>query len=171
MNFIHRLTKFKQIIAYGLLFLGLAAGTTHADDSRESLDALNAALPDSVTTEGKVVYVDFWASWCVPCRHSLPWMQELYNKYHGEGLEIVAVNVDKNREPAERFLAENRISFPVVFDSTASLARLYQLEVMPSTFIYGRDGRLKSETRGFQEEDTDDLDHTVLGLLSEGMKE
>src|SRR4029078_4050052 len=64
---------------------------------------------------GKVVYVDFWASWCGPCRRSFPWMNELVQRYAGQGLAIVAINVDKKRGDAERFLAQFPASFTVVF--------------------------------------------------------
>jgi cytochrome c biogenesis protein CcmG/thiol:disulfide interchange protein DsbE len=72
---------------------------------------------------GKIVYVDFWASWCGPCRQSFPWMNEMLGKYQAQGLEIVAINLDTGRAEADEFLAKNPASFTVLFDPTATLPR------------------------------------------------
>src|SRR5438552_16018809 len=82
--------------------------------------ALPTAAGDTVSLErlrGKVVYVDFWASWCGPCRRSFPWMNEMQRRYGSHGLSIVAINVDKKRADASRFLTETPAEFTVVYDS------------------------------------------------------
>src|SRR5205807_6899132 len=82
--------------------------------------ALPTAAGDSVSLEhmrGRVVYVDFWASWCGPCRRSFPWMNEMQRRYGDRGLTIVGVNVDKRRPEADRFLGQVPASFTIVFDA------------------------------------------------------
>ena len=140
----------------------------HAEKPPDSPDFIQQILPDSTSLQGKVVYIDFWASWCVPCRHSFPWMQELYREYHGRGFEIIAVNVDKDHAAALKFLKENPASFPIVFDSTGAIAKKYNLDAMPTSFIYGRTGKLETTHRGFKRDEVDGVDDTVLRLLREG---
>jgi thiol-disulfide isomerase/thioredoxin len=99
---------------------------------------------------GKVVLVDFWASWCVPCRRSFPWMNTMQTKYQDDGLVIVAVNVDNDLEAANRFLTEFPPKFQVHFDADKSLARKYEVVAMPSSFLIGRDGRVVTKHLGFK---------------------
>ncbi len=153
-----------------IIFL-LTLPVAQAGESTDSVNAIREALPDSVSLDGKVVYVDFWASWCVPCRQSFPWMQKIYDKYHRDGLEIVAVNVDKDHAAAMKFLQEHEAAFSILFDSTGSLAKLYELEAMPSSFIYDRDGHLVQRNQGFRQEETEGVERTVQTLLKQGASE
>ncbi len=160
----HRI--YSLVLTATLLLIVLATTGSAFAAPPETLKELSEAVPDSVSLEGQVVYVDFWASWCVPCRSSFPWMKTLYDKYEKQGLEIIAVCVDKDHEAAARFLAENPAPFPVVFDSTGHLAELYELEAMPTSFLYNRSGELVSQHRGFRKEESDDLATGILELLA-----
>ena len=100
--------------------------------------------------DGKVVVVDFWASWCVPCRRSFPWMNEMHEKYADDGLVIIAVNVDREGENAATFLAKYPAKFNIIYDPKAELAKEYDVEVMPSSFIIGRDGQMLERHTGFK---------------------
>lgn len=133
----------------------------------ETIAAVDSALADSTTLTGKVVYVDFWASWCVPCRKSYPWMRELAAKYHDRGFEVVTVNVDKDKALADKFLAEVKTALPVIYDPKGGLAKLYELKVMPTSFIYGRDGALKATHEGFHPSDGAELESFIENLLKE----
>ena len=159
--------KTARLLFIILLVSICATGISHAKNPPDSIDAIRAILPDSTALDGKVVYVDFWASWCVPCRHSFPWMQDLYERYRQKGFEIVAVGVDKDHKAALKFLGDIDPSFTVVFDSTGDLAKRYGLDAMPTSFVYGRDGRLALQNRGFRQEETDSLDRTISRLLNE----
>jgi len=97
---------------------------------------------------GKVVYLDFWASWCQPCRQSFPWMNTLQRKY-GDGLVVIAVNVDADRKDADRFLQAVLADFRVVYDPDGDLAQRYHLNGMPSSFVIGPDGRVAFRHEGF----------------------
>lgn len=153
--------------AFGFV-LGVLFSNASADPrTPETIAAVDSALTDSTVLTGKVVYVDFWASWCVPCRKSYPWMQELAAKYHDQGLEVVTVNVDKDKALADKFLAEMKTVLPVIYDPKGGLAKLYELKVMPTSFIYGRDGTLKATHEGFQPSDGTELATFIEGLLKE----
>ena len=98
---------------------------------------------------GKAVLVDFWASWCGPCRQSFPWMNDLQKRYGDKGLAIVAVNLDKDRELADRFLAEVPATFTVVFDPAGKTAESYKVKAMPTTFLVSPDGKVLLTHTGF----------------------
>jgi thiol-disulfide isomerase/thioredoxin len=99
---------------------------------------------------GRVVVVDFWASWCVPCRRSIPWLNEMRARYGDRGLVVIGVNVDTDARDAERFMREVPIDFEVVYDPQGTLAAQYALEGMPSSYVYSRDGKLVARHLGFQ---------------------
>jgi thiol-disulfide isomerase/thioredoxin len=120
---------------------------------------------------GKVVILDFWASWCVPCRRSFPWMNEMQEKYAQDDLVIVAVNVDSEVENAEAFLAEYPANFEVIYDPNASLAKAYDVQVMPSSFVIGRDGQTIDQHAGFKvkkQNEYEDLIRAALDLSENG---
>lgn len=99
---------------------------------------------------GKVVVLDFWASWCGPCRRSFPWLNEMHARYESEGLLIIGVNLDAYREDAAEFLEEVPADFRIYFDTDGVLAIKYGVQAMPSSFVIGRDGELKASHRGFK---------------------
>ena len=103
---------------------------------------------------GHVVYLDFWASWCGPCRASFPWMTGLDKKYGAKGLEIVAVNLDKDRALADAFLAEYPAPFTIAFDPKGSTAQAYGVSAMPSSFVIGKDGKILLRHAGFDPQRT-----------------
>jgi thiol-disulfide isomerase/thioredoxin len=105
---------------------------------------------DLARHRGSVVVVDFWASWCKPCRQSIPWLNELRARYGSQGLVIVGVNVDAERQDAERFLRNTPIDFEIVFDPGGELARRFALKGMPSSLVFDREGKLVATHIGFQ---------------------
>ena len=134
------------------------------------LAALSAqASGDSLVSEreGKVVVVDFWASWCVPCRRSFPWMNDMIKKYADTGLVIVAVNLDKDRAAADAFLAEFPADFEIRFDPDASLAREFGVEAMPNSFVYGRDGEIVARHLGFKVKKQEEYEAVLVKALGE----
>jgi len=110
---------------------------------------------------GKVVYLDFWASWCGPCKQSFPWMEQLQAKYASQGLRVVVVNVDKRREDAMKFLQYKKPDLIVAFDAQGITPRAYAVKAMPTSVLIGRDGKVLSVHRGFRPEDTDALERQV----------
>ncbi len=136
----------------------------------QSIAVLDSLTADTTIVQGKVVYVDFWASWCVPCRESFPWMAELLRKYGDRGLQVVAINVDKDRAAAAGFLKDVHSFLPIVYDPAGKLAKLYDLQVMPTSFVYARDGTMKMRKDGFTSDETESVEALIRTLLEEKPK-
>ena len=131
-----------------------------------SAQALDGGRSVSVADyRGKVVYLDFWASWCAPCRESFPFMNDLQRELAGKGLQIVAVSVDKTADEANRFLARYPASFTVVLDAAAACPPAYGLEGMPSSFIIDRAGIVRMVHSGFRESDRDEIRRQLVEAL------
>ncbi|MEO6024090.1 MAG: TlpA disulfide reductase family protein, partial [Burkholderiales bacterium] len=113
----------------------------------------------------KVVYLDFWASWCGPCRETFPWMNQMQAKYGKDGFEIVAVNIDKKRPDADKFLAQIPAEFTVVFDTKLSVARSYALKGAPTSFLIDRAGNVVSTHLGFQKDRAAELEAHIVKTL------
>lgn len=137
------------------------------------LPALVSALParaaalDLSAYKGKVVYLDFWASWCTPCLQSFPWMNDLADSYKGRGLVVVAVNVDHERDLAVQFLQQHPADFHVVYDPDGSLAEKYNVEAMPTSVLIGRDGKVRYVHSGFYPKKIGDYLAQIRTLLAQ----
>ena len=116
--------------------------------------------------KGKVVYLDFWASWCEPCKKSFPWMHDIKQSYADQGFEILAVNLDKDRELADKFLKEMEVNFIVAFDEDGKSASDYKLRGMPSSYLIDRDGIVHASHIGFRDNDKTGLEQAIKSLLS-----
>lgn len=101
------------------------------------------------TFKGKVVFLDFWATWCGPCKEELPALDAIYQKYGKDGFEVVAVSVDKSEPNVIDFLTKRPVSFTVLTDNTGKLASAFNLVGMPTGFIIGRDGVIVHKHAGF----------------------
>jgi len=131
---------------------GLNAASVGQGAPEFELPGANAAVRLS-ELRGKVVYVDFWASWCAPCKQSFPWLNEMHARYRGLGLEIVGVNVDTRRSDADRFLAQVPARFTLAFDAQGDTAGRYAAQGMPASYLIGRDGTIVATHVGFRVED------------------
>ncbi len=98
---------------------------------------------------GEVVMINFWASWCGPCRQEMPLLDELYQRYHPMGFTILGVNVDQDREAALRLLKEIPVNFPILFDEDNKVSERYELMAMPSTVMVDRDGNMRFVHLGY----------------------
>jgi len=132
-----------------------------------SLSPVAAAVPDSIALDGRVVYVDFWASWCVPCRASFPWMAEMRAKYRARGLEVVTIDLDRDAKDARAFLDRMHSPLPVIADPKGALAEAFEVDAMPTSFLFGRDGTLRSSHQGFRPADGAALESQINALLEE----
>ena len=108
----------------------------------------------SDSLRGKVVVLDFWASWCGPCRASFPWLRSLHERFADRGVVVVAVNLDKSRNDADAFLAKYPAPFTVAFDPEGKTPEAYKVAAMPTTFIIGRDGTILNRHAGFDPKQT-----------------
>jgi peroxiredoxin len=117
--------------------------------------------------KGKVLYLDFWASWCGPCAKSFPFMNRLHEEFGGKGLAIVGVNLDENLEDAQAFLAQHPASFTIAADKGEQCARQFDVKAMPSTYLVGRDGIIREVHLGFRGDEGKALREAVEKLLND----
>jgi len=132
-----------------VVFAGTLAGAARGQVAPR-LDALGSdGRPVRLANlAGRVVVVDFWASWCEPCRASFPCLERLARTYGPRGLTVVGVGVDDERALFDRFVRETRPTFPVVHDADHSIAEGWSPETMPTTYVLGRDGRVRAVFTG-----------------------
>jgi cytochrome c biogenesis protein CcmG, thiol:disulfide interchange protein DsbE len=116
---------------------------------------------------GRVVYLDFWASWCAPCLQSFPWMQTMQDTYRDQGLRVVAVNLDQYRADAERFLAKFHPNFDVRFDPQGEVASRFKIQGMPTSVIIDRHGVLRYTHTGFRPIDGGAYEEQLRSVLAE----
>jgi thiol-disulfide isomerase/thioredoxin len=117
---------------------------------------------------GKVVYLDFWASWCAPCRESFPFMNELQAELADKGLQIVAVSVDKTAEEAQRFLTRYPAKFTIALDTKGTCPAAFRIEGMPSSYIIDRTGTVRAVHAGFRDSDRAEIRRQVTEILNGG---
>jgi thiol-disulfide isomerase/thioredoxin len=136
----------RKILALTLLllsFTALANSVEQGDSPRKSLE--QALLAD----KGKVVYVDFWASWCGPCVKSFPWMNKLQQQYQDQGFTVISINLDADKTKASQFLQDNPASFAVIYDDKGTIAKHFAIQGMPTSMLISRDGEIKYRHSGF----------------------
>jgi len=126
---------------------GPAPGGPAPDFTLRTLDGKNLRLQEQ---RGKVVLVNFWATWCAPCRQEMPLLDQMYQKYKGAGFTLLGVNVDDDSKNAAAVAGKLGVNFPVLFDSDKTVSKLYDLNSMPSTLLIDRDGRVRFMHRGYQ---------------------
>ncbi|MGB2739792.1 MAG: TlpA disulfide reductase family protein [Cognaticolwellia sp.] len=117
-----------------------------------NLSSLELLEQQLTKEQGKIIYIDFWASWCIPCRKSFPWMNDLKAQYETKGLTIISINLDHSRALADEFLMKTPANFQVIYDPKGLIARKYKLQGMPSSFIVNRQGEIVSAHVGFNQE-------------------
>jgi cytochrome c biogenesis protein CcmG, thiol:disulfide interchange protein DsbE len=125
---------------------------------------------DVAQLKGKLVYVDFWASWCGPCKQSFPWMNEMHAKYAARGLEIVAINVDAKVESAQTFLSSAPAKFTVAFDTKGETPKQFGVKAMPTSYLFGADGKVVLVHSGFRDSDRAALEAAIVAALPTAKK-
>lgn len=157
------LQYFRNSLLFLLLFFSLGvASANQAPDFRLPGLKGDVALSDY---QGKIIYLDFWASWCIPCRKSFPWMNDLAKKFAKQGLEVVAINVDENREDAEHFLKRYPADFTLAFDHKGVTPAQYKVKGMPSSYLIDRSGKIIYQHIGFRHEDIDAMEARIRKAL------
>ncbi len=149
----------------------MVAGQAMALEPGQAAPAFSLSGPSGTVKleqyQGKLVYIDFWASWCGPCRQSFPWMNEMQARYGGQGLQVVGINVDARTDDARNFLSATPASFVIAFDPNGSAPRNYGVKGMPSSVLIGPDGKVLYEHSGFRPADRTVLEariKTALGV-------
>jgi peroxiredoxin len=154
------------LIAAGAVALAASGmqGAAAPDFTLRTVDGQNLRLNEQ---RGRVVLVNFWATWCGPCRQEMPHLNRLYEKYRASGLVLLGVNVDENTRAAVDVAAKLGVTFPVLPDTDKTVSRLYDLRAMPSTVLIDRDGRVRYLHRGYLAGYEDNYDRQIRELLKE----
>jgi thiol-disulfide isomerase/thioredoxin len=142
---------------YMALFLAISGcATTPTKPNTSFPDLRSCELEGKLPADlaGTVLLVDFWASWCGPCKASFPAMEKLNQQYAGQGLTIIAVSVDDNRDDMQQFLSQQKVSFTTVRDAKQSLVAAADVSTMPTSFLIGRDGKVRYTHSGFRGDET-----------------
>jgi len=157
-NIIRYITVLTLLNIYNVVLAGKAPDfSLQGDDSVISLSSY----------KGKVIYLDFWASWCVPCRQSFPFMNEMHEKYSDAGLKIIAVNLDTEAEKAKHFLKRIPADFTVAYDAEGKVPELYKLSVVPGFYLINREGEIVYKHSGFRHSQNEKLESKIQQVLSE----
>lgn len=153
------------------LFVGcsqyVAAGSTGGaalDFTLPSNDASNLRLEEQA---GNVMLINFWASWCAPCREEMPYLNNIHDEYADLGLVVWGVNVDEKQKDADKAIQRLKVKFPVLFDNENKVAELYKIDAMPTTLIVDRDGNIRYLHRGYKKGYELEYKKQVSELLSE----
>ncbi len=160
--------RFKAFLLASLCCASLSANAYALNPGSKAPDFSLPGTTSTVTlasTAGSVVYVDFWASWCGPCRQSFPWMNAMQEKYRAQGLQVIGINVDGKSDDAKKFLSQNPAAFTVAFDPKGVNPDKYGVKGMPTSFLIGRDGKIISSHVGFKEADREDLEKQIKAAL------
>jgi thiol-disulfide isomerase/thioredoxin len=117
--------------------------------------------------KGKVVYLDFWASWCTPCQQSFPWMNSLQQIYGRDGLVVIGVNLDHDPALAREFLSDNGANFGIVYDPDGTIAQQFKPPSMPTSYLIDREGRIRYVHPGFYVSKEGDYVADLMQLLKQ----
>jgi cytochrome c biogenesis protein CcmG, thiol:disulfide interchange protein DsbE len=163
----------KTTMAAAGLWMALANPAMAVDPGQAAPDidlATASAMQKLSSLKGKVVYVDFWASWCGPCRQSFPWMNDMQSKYGAKGFQVVGVNLDAKRADADQFLSNWPAKFTVAFDAKGDTAKRFEVKGMPTSVLIGADGKVLAVHQGFKDEDRQELEAKFASALAAAAK-
>lgn len=149
-----------RVLCACALSLPLLAGAAETGQPAPLFPALEAQ-------RGKVVLVDFWASWCRPCLQALPRYEALRQELHAGGFEVIGVDVDQHPQDGEKLLKTLRLSYPQVPDAQGELAERYAVNGMPASYLVDRKGQVRQMHVGFEKNDIEPLHKAVAQLLEE----
>jgi thiol-disulfide isomerase/thioredoxin len=143
----------------------LRAKTPAPDFTAARLDGSPARLS---ALRGKVVFLNFWATWCPPCREEMPSMETLYQRFQGQDLEFLAVDIQEGKDKVAAFMKEWGLSFPAALDSTGRISSIYGIRGIPATFIIDRDGNIVASAVGGRDWNTQAVVAALELLISHG---
>ncbi|MCR5882787.1 TlpA family protein disulfide reductase [Rhizobacter sp. J219] len=152
------------LAAAGWANAAVTVGSNAPDFTLRTLNGPNMRLQEQ---RGKVVLVNFWATWCGPCRKEMPHLNRISDKYKSAGLVLLGVNIDEDVRNAAEVAGKLKVSFPVLLDTDKAVSKLYDLNSMPSTMVIDRSGKVRFLHRGYQDGYEDTYDQQIRELLKE----
>jgi len=143
------------------------AGSGGGPAPQFTLAARNGQAVSLAQYHGQVVMINFWASWCGPCRQEMPLLESIYRKYHKLGFTLLGVNVEPDSKAADDWLKDRPVSFPILYDKESKVSKLYDVAGMPSTVIIDRSGKLRTLHQGFKPGDENEYMDSIRSLIRE----
>lgn len=155
-----------------LVLIGVLLNPVMADDGSKSapdftLSRDNGQAISLSELRGQVVMINFWASWCGPCRQEMPLLEQIHQRYESLGFTLLGVNVEENPDDAIEFLAGRPVSFPILFDPKNDVSKLYDVIAMPSTVLIDRQGNVRHLHHGYKPGYENDYQDQVRALVRE----
>ena len=156
--------KISLVLSLLLASSASQAATPAPEFTLKSMSGENIKLGEQV---GNVVMINFWASWCGPCRQEMPLLNDLHNKYERLGFTVLGVNVEENSSQAVDFISDTPVDFPILFDSANEVSKAYQVIAMPTTVLVDRDGNVRYIHKGYKTGDEQKYRDMVRKLVRE----
>jgi cytochrome c biogenesis protein CcmG, thiol:disulfide interchange protein DsbE len=179
---VRQLTAF--VVTVGVLLIGRAAvATEHLFEAMGMTKVAGKAAPDFTLPSidgqqvslqqyrGKVVFLNFWATWCIPCREEMPGLEQLHQKYQSEGFVVLAIDLKESAEQVKTFFQKHGLSFPSLLDQQGSVFRDYLVAGMPTTYLIGRDGKLFARGIGGRDWTRAEAQELIRTLVKKGPTE
>ncbi len=163
----------KYLVSFVALLLSLLSFSASALQEGQAVPQCPVLLSDNAQKldladyKGKVVLIDFWAVWCGPCQKSMPFLNNLRNELHQKGFEVIAINVDEDSDDAKEFLKEHPVDYPVGFDSLAECPKVFDVKVMPSSYVMDKAGKLRKIHYGYRDSDQSEIRQSITTLIAE----
>jgi peroxiredoxin len=155
------------IAAAALALPALAADPTGGPAPQFTLAASSGSNVSLAQYKGQVVMLNFWASWCGPCRQEMPLLESIYKKYHRLGFTLIGVNVEPDSNAANEWLKQTPVSFPILYDKESKVSKMYDVAGMPSTVIIDRAGKVRVLHRGYKPGDENEYLDSIRTLVRE----
>ena len=160
----HRIATFLALL---LSVPALAGSSASGPAPQFSLESRNGPKISLAQYKGQVVMLNFWASWCGPCRQEMPLLESIYKKYNKMGFTMIGVNVEPDSNAANEWLKATPVSFPILYDRDSKVSKLYDVAGMPSTVIIDRSGKLRVLHRGYKPGDENEYLDSIRSLIRE----
>ena len=160
----NRIVAFTAALA---LTLPALAGSEGGPAPQFTLSARSGQDVSLAQYHGQVVMINFWASWCGPCRQEMPLLESIYKKYNRLGFTLLGVNVEPDSKAANDWLKDTPVSFPILYDRDSKVSKLYDVAGMPSTVIIDRSGKLRKIHRGYKPGDENEYLDSIRALVRE----
>lgn len=151
----------------------ILSSSAHAAQENQSAPSCPATFSDQQTSfdpkafQGKVILLDFWATWCPPCIKSMPYFNSLHHELAPAGFEVVAINVDEDSNTAREFLTTHPVDYPIAFDPDGECPKIYDLKGMPSSYLIDKSGKVRLIHIGYKDSDQAILREHINRLLNE----
>lgn len=160
-------TWLRAVIVGSTLAVSSLVGASASMAPSFSLPSRSGDSVSLQSLQGQVVMINFWASWCGPCRQEMPLLDQMYKRYSSLGFTLLGVNVEANTQDAEKWLAKTPVTFPVLFDKENKVSKLYDVNAMPSTVFIDRKGNVRYLHRGYKPGDEGEYLNQIRALLKE----